>query len=197
MLKAQENDPKQGDWVTSVKKDLRKLNMKFTMNEIKNMSKFTFKHITKEACEQAALKNLKMQIKTKGNKISYEQLEMQNYLKADSDLNLEEKKMTFKIRTEMTDLKMNMKNKHDKYTCVACEVKDEITNETQEHVYICKNINKEDMAKCEFKEIFSNKRCTENTKYVVKRFQRILKCREQIVKNEKKETDKNHMKINT
>jgi hypothetical protein len=190
VFKAQENDPKQGDWVTSVKKDLRKLNIKFTMNEIKNMSKFTFKQITKEACEQAALKNLKMQIKTKGNKISYEQLEMQNYLKADSDLNLEEKKMTFKIRTEMTDLKMNMKNKHEKYTCVACEIKDEITNETQEHVYICKNINKEEMAKCEFNEIFSNKRCTENTKYVVERFQRILKCREQIVQTAKKEADK-------
>ena len=64
--------------------------MKFTMNEIKNMSKFTFKHITKEACEKSALKNQKMQIKTKGNEMSYEQQEMQNYLKADSDLNLEE-----------------------------------------------------------------------------------------------------------
>ena len=50
----------------------------------------------KEHIEKTALKNLKLQIKSKGKELSYEKLEMQNYLKSDSDLNLEEKKVAFK-----------------------------------------------------------------------------------------------------
>ena len=67
---------------------------------------------------------------------------MQNYLKADSELNLEEKKMDFKIRTRMIEVRMNMNNKHNLFTCIACESKNENNNETQEHIITAQTIAK-------------------------------------------------------
>ena len=44
------------------------------------MPKSSFKKLVKEQCKAAALKYLKCQIKSKGKEITYEDLEMQNYL---------------------------------------------------------------------------------------------------------------------
>ena len=79
--------PNQGDWVKTIKKVIRKLNINETLNEIKDMIKSSFKKLVKEKYKAAAFKYLKCQIKSKGNKIEYEDLEMQNYLAADSNLN--------------------------------------------------------------------------------------------------------------
>ena len=132
-----------------------------------------------------------MQIKSKGKEISYEQLEMQNYLKADSDLNLEEKKMAFKLRTRMTDIKMNMQNKHKILSCDACETKNEINNETQEHIYICRNIKSGGNVQEDLIELFFNKRCNLKLKEIVKTYQKILKEREKIVIEKNKTTENN------
>ena len=46
----------------------------------------------------------------------------------------------------MTEVKTNYKNKYKDYNCVACEKNNTFVEETQEHIYVCKNIkeNNED-----------------------------------------------------
>ena len=79
----QESDPRKDDWISTVKSDMKKLNLDYTFNEINNISKITFKNIIRKATENAALKNLTLQVKSKGKEIKYDKLEMQNYLKSD------------------------------------------------------------------------------------------------------------------
>ena len=57
----------------------------------------------------------------------------------------------------MTEGKTNYKNKYKDYNCVACEKNNTFVEETQEHIYVCKNIkeNNED-----FLKIFENKQET-------------------------------------
>ena len=105
----QKNEPKQGDWVSIVKKDLKKLDIKLSFNEIKNMSKSSFKKLVTEKCESAAFHNLKQQVKEKGKEIEYRNLEMQHYLTKYSHRNVEEKKISFSLRARMTKIKTNLK----------------------------------------------------------------------------------------
>ena len=194
VFKAQEMDPRNGDWITTVRKDLRKIGIQLNFDEIKRLSKFTFKSLIKESIENAALKNLKLQIKSKGKEVTYQKLEMQNYLKSDSNLNLEEKKVAFKLRTRMVDLKMNMKNKHTNFTCFACDTKSEINNETQEHIYICTNYKSGANEEEDIHKIFLNKRCTLKLKQIVKNFQQRLQEREKIVKTLNKDKENTNTK---
>ena len=75
------------------------------------MSKLSFKKLVKKQIEETALKYLKHHIKSKGKEIQYPHLKMQNYLLADSELTLQQKKGAFKIRTIMTEVKCNRTNK--------------------------------------------------------------------------------------
>ena len=83
---------------------------------------------------------LKLHIKSKGKDIKYYELERRNYLKTKSLLRLQEKKEAFIIRTRMTELKTNLKNKYDNLNCDLCEKKNKIKEETQEHIYACKHL---------------------------------------------------------
>ena len=60
-----------------------------------------------EKCESAAFHNLKQQVKEKGKEIEYRNLEMQHYLSKYSNLNVEEKKISFSLRARMTKIKTN------------------------------------------------------------------------------------------
>ena len=82
---------------------------------------------------------------------------MRYYLTINSLLTLQEKKEAFKIKTRMTEIKTNFKNKFDEYNYVACEKKNQIIEETQEHIYVCKNLNENNGL---FLNIFDNKKET-------------------------------------
>ena len=84
--------PQRGDWINIVKKDLRKLKIGLSYEEITLMPKSSFKRLVKQKCEENALMFLKLHIKSKGKDITYEELEMRNYLKNKSLLRLQEKK---------------------------------------------------------------------------------------------------------
>ena len=70
-------------------------------------------------------------------------------------MNKDEVQMIFKIRCRMLNIKMNMKNQYDTFTCLVCLNEDE----TQKHVYECKEIlklnNKKHSEIPEYEEIFS------------------------------------------
>ena len=75
-----------------MKKDLRKLKIGLSYEEITLMPKSSFNRLVKQKCEENALMFLKLHIKSKGKDITYEELEMRNYLKNKSLLRLQEKK---------------------------------------------------------------------------------------------------------
>ena len=141
----------------------------------------SFKNLVKKHIEETALNYLKLHIKSKGKELQYTEIKMKNYLLADSELTLQQKKEASKIRTRMTEVKCNRKNKYSNLNCVAGEKKSETNNETQQHVYKCKELfeNKND-----FDEMFENHYCTKEMKYIVIEFTKNMKLREKLIRKE-------------
>ena len=72
-------------------------------------------------------------------KLEYEKLEMQTYFLPNKfECSKEDVQLIFKIRSNMTNAKMNKKNLHKTHECTIC-LKE---NETQQHIYICNEIFK-------------------------------------------------------
>ena len=127
----------------------------------------SFKKLVKETTEQNALEFLKHHIKSKGKEIVYNKIELKHYLASTSSLTLQEKKEVFKIRTRMTEVKSNFKNKYENLNCDKCEQKNQYIEETQEHMYNCieHKENKEI-----FEGIFKDTYETKTMKEITKRF---------------------------
>ena len=83
----------------------------------------------------------------------------------------------------MTEIKTNFKNKYDEYNCVACEKKNEFHEETQEHIYLCKNINEN---KGIFSNIFDNKQETKFMKEITIDYLANMKQRRKLLPERRK-----------
>ena len=70
---------------------------------------------------------------SKTNDLNYEKLKIQSYLKTDSSITNDEKQLLFKLRTRMTELKSNFKNKYFDEVCSLCKNNDE----NQSHLMEC------------------------------------------------------------
>ena len=129
------------DWITTVLKDLEELNLDFTFTDIKHISKENWKKLVKRNVMEKTFKNLleTKQTHSKVMKLEYEKLEMQTYFLPNKfECSKEDVQLIFKIRSNMTNAKMNKKNLHKTHECTIC-LKE---NETQQHVYICNEIFK-------------------------------------------------------
>ena len=84
------------DWTEQIKQDIKDLNINKGLEDIKGMTKTKFKELVKEKTELEALKYLKSKIKTKGEEIAYNILEMQDYLRPETKLKLHEKSIHLK-----------------------------------------------------------------------------------------------------
>ena len=63
---------------------------------------------------------------------------MQKYLKPNSaEINTNEAKLIFNLRSRMTGVKCNFKNEYENLECRACKMKEE----TQEHILSCEILN--------------------------------------------------------
>ena len=71
------------------------------------------------------------------------------------------------MRTRMTEMKSNFKNKYGNLNCNNCEENNKHNEETQEHVYKCTEIKEN---KGNFEKIFSNAHETKTLKEVIKEF---------------------------
>ena len=97
------------------------------------MSKHVKEHAYTELIER---KKARVSEHARGKLIAYKDLDMQEYLmETDIDISLDEKKWTFKCRTDEIDLKANFQWKHENIWCISCK-KD--TPETNEHLLQCK-----------------------------------------------------------
>ena len=100
------------------------------------MKKSDYMNMIKRKIEHKALKDLNRvkESHSKVRELSHPVLKMQKYFMP-SNLNLsqEDCQLIFKLRSRVTETKMNMKGKYDSHECTACG--DE--NESQEHVIKC------------------------------------------------------------
>ena len=129
--------------------------------------------------ESSALKYLKSMIKSKGKELVYTNIEMQDYLRPEASIKLEEKQDMFKMRSRMIDINKNMRGKSTNFKCEACKKIGKRKKETQQHIYKCKQLNKE-RKYVEYNEIFGNK--TNKMKEVIKRMNLNLTVRKSILK---------------
>ena len=133
-FKAQLDNPVKGDWSEQVLFDLEEINLQLSFEEIKRLSKETFRMKLKKAIDKAALKWLieEKEKKSKVKNLSYEHLKMQSYL-IGSEMETREKKFLFQMRCRMIDVKSNFKNNHSDLSCPLCDIKED----DQKHVLEC------------------------------------------------------------
>ena len=92
---------KKDDWVSEIKGDLKKCNINFSDEEIKTMSKYTFKRIIREAIDLKVMSYLiELQGKHSKSKNLVYSSETQTYLRSNK-LSTENKKILFKLRSKM------------------------------------------------------------------------------------------------
>ena len=160
-------------------KNLKTLNIKNSIEEIKAMSPFTFKKLLNKKCEESAFNYLIRKRGSKGKEIEYSKLKMANYMYPNDNLTITEQRSIFAIRNRMVaEIPANFcSNENNRYTCI-CNKKEDI-----QHIYNCLILNKKEPI-IEFKEIF-NENITKQ-KAIVKRFEESMKFRNEKcnIKNE-------------
>ena len=193
VFRAQLRRPSKGDWTEMVKKDLEDFKINLSFDKIKRTSKDSFKKIVILACKKYSFNNLllkqtKRQEKSensKGNKLKYSKLQMQNYLSS-SKITMKEAKLLFKIRTNMLEVKKNYKRKGSKneqvsnedITCPLC--KKHIDSE--ENVFKCEELSNMNTSDVEFEDLFSNNE--EKMFKCLKHFQKLWKLRQTKLENQ-------------
>ena len=172
------------EWTTTILKDIEELNLKLTLEEIKNMKLSTFSNILKNAIDEKALKDLN-KTKSKHSKVldlKHTSVQMKKYLKPNPiQITREEMQCIFKLRSRMTEVKMNYQGLYDDFECEACGEE----QEDQEHVYHCKvllkmNLNKEENP--QYAKIFNGK-VIDQLK-IAKTFIQNMSNKETLMKNE-------------
>ena len=154
---AQCENPSKGDWWFDAKKDLLDLHLEMSLEEIKRMSKNSFKTKVKLAIEREALKFLieRKSDKSKLKDLCYEELKMQEYLKS-SSLQIGEKKLLFQLRTRMLDVKENFKHAYPDHVCPLCGSE----NDSQQHLLDCVTISEDASSMIDpnvkYSDLFSN-----------------------------------------
>ena len=179
---AQLENPVQGDWTNQVKKDINEVALDTSMEEIKMMSKETFKEIVKASISKAAFIYLTDE-KEKLSKImnvSHNDVNLQPYFNPMS-MDVDEAKFLFLLRSRMVEVKTNFRNKYSDVLCPVCKLSDD----TQQHLFECsellKNMNILISNDIQYSHIFSEN--TDKQKAALRLFKSMWKEREKILKD--------------
>ena len=140
-FESQRKNPTAKDWVTTIESDLKDLNWDIKIEDVQKMKKTEFLSTVKRKIQSKALKDLE-EIKQKHSKVKmlkHMVLKMQKYLMPNNyNMKKEDGQQIFKLRSRVTDVKMNMKGLYDMFECEACGKEDE----SQKHVLECDEILK-------------------------------------------------------
>ena len=127
-----------------------------SIEEIKVMRKSTLSNSLNKSMNEKAIEKLN-EVKSKHSKVlhlKHEIMNMKKYLKAHGvKSNKEEKQLIFKLRSRVTDLKMNYQGIYDFHDCDACGIEDE----SQKHILECPTLisfNEENEEITEYEKIF-------------------------------------------
>ena len=133
VFESQRKSTSSKDWVTSILKDIKELNLDIEIDEIRKMRKNSFMNTVKRKVQHKTLEDLE-KLKEKHSKtkhLKHPILKMQDYLKPrNMKSTKDECQLIFKLRSRVTALKMNQKNSYESYECEPCKIEEE----RQEHV---------------------------------------------------------------
>ena len=175
------------DWVTTVLQDLQWLGLNdLSMEEIKFLKKTVWKNMIKQRINLKTFETLD-NIKKSHSKVKHiehtehtehTEINMRKYLQPNKiRMRKEDAQLIFKLRCRMTQIKVNLKGKYDTLECDACGKEEE----TQEHILVCEELNKDkDNQEFKYENLF-NGTVTEQVK-IAKRFEGNLKILENIKK---------------
>ena len=133
---AQVKSPVKGDWVLTVERDLKELQINQSFLEIGQTSKIRLKNIIREKIKTNAFNYLSelKETHSKVRKIKHSELKLQPFLASKhSEMTIKEKQFAVAARTRMLELKANFKVGAADTKCRRCEGEEE----TQEHLLHC------------------------------------------------------------
>ena len=152
--------------------------------EIKAMSKYKFKNILKERIEKIAFEYLMNKRASKGKEIEYVGLEMPAYLEPNEiSLSIDDQRYVYAMRNKMVDIPSN---------CGSISVCVCGGSENMLHIFNCKYLNKEEETNIKYEAIYSNN-ISEQIK-VLRRFQKNMEVRNDLIKTNKNEKYENDIK---
>ena len=133
---AQKQFKTKASWSEQIQEDLQTCDIDLSDDEIASLSQYQMTKLVKGKLREQADKYL-LNMKAKHVKTAklFPTPHMREYLTSD-ELNTEEKKLLFKLRISMTQLKGNFSNAHkDNLQCELCREENSI--ETQMHLLVC------------------------------------------------------------
>ena len=177
-FESQKNHETSKDWVSTVRRDLREIQIDLSFEEIKLLKKQEFKKIIKQKIETNAKKKLeeKKSNHSKVMNLKHGYFGIQKYLKQSKmQISVEERQLIFKLRSRVTNVRMNYKGMYEEWSCQVCHEE----NETQEHILQeCKIMNKNDLEKIEYEKI--NHGHVEEMLKIARKFKRNLQIRDKL-----------------
>ena len=182
-LQCQLLNRKKRDWITQALTDIQDLKLDLKLEDVKTMKKSKLKKMLNFAVKEKAFIELENKKKshTKVMNIKHAKLEIQRYLKANKmKLSQEEAITIFKMRSRVSNVKVNFRGKYESFQCDVCE---EEVEETQEHLIKCKEINKKKkiIGKMPlYEKLFESN--VENLKEIAKCFMENMKIRDKLVR---------------
>ena len=175
--------PVRFDWASSCIKDLKRLNINMSFDEIRNMPINTYKSLVRKKCKEIAFEYLMKKRGSKGSEIRYSAIQMADYLLPNNQLTIEEQRKVFSIRNKMVKIASNFTSrKNNTYKCI-CEQKEDML-----HIYTCRYLNSEN-AEVNYEYIYHGN--VEQQKSVLRRFENNLDKRMEYsnIKSENEESD--------
>ena len=133
------NNSLRGDWVITTIENLKLLQLNcYSFDEIKNLSKKSFKKIVNNAILKHSFEYL-IHMKNKLSKIkniSYNKFTIQNYLTSNK-LSVEQSRFIFLARSRMINVRSNYPTsfKHEQNYCQSCL--NQTKPDSQQHLYLC------------------------------------------------------------
>ena len=165
------------DWFLQVKADLEECQIDLSECEIANMRKYSFNKLVNEKINLIAAQYL-IGLKERHSKSLYLKYstEMQPYLR-DENLSIQNKKLMFKIKNRLIDVKINFKKKYNNnLECRLCSYPEE----SQAHLIKCSEIIEDEEVKTaignySYEDLFS---CDLKTQtHLIKAWQLLIKVR--------------------
>ena len=177
------NNPTKGDWTETVKENLEEMEIPVNLEFIKSISKERFKKMVKIKSQEYASKVLKEQQgkHSKMKNVLYTEIKIQSYL-TNPGIKVEQMRNIFKLRTRMAPLGENFRGGKESICCPLCSTH----LDNQEMFFKCPEVKKKINAECGMEKIYIENVGVETANIV----SRMLKAREEMVEEKKKETKK-------
>ena len=138
-LQCQLLNRKKKEWITQVLTDIQDLKLDLNLEDLKTLKKSKLKTMLNCAVKGKAFLDLEDKKKSHSKVVKHAKLEIKRYLKANKmKINQDEAITIFKMRSRISNVKVNFRGKYESFQCDVCEEEDE----NQEHLMKCKEIKK-------------------------------------------------------